>query len=281
MIGDLINLNLEKDKVVIFADMLGFSGKIRNMDLYQENINDSISSNKKTDGCIEELGCLYNIITQKDNSKEIQKSRGYIFRWISDSIILTSKYDKIGFILDKVANLSNTILTLGMLIRGGISCGNLHDSDNIIGVPYIEAVELEKMANYPRILIHKDKYVKIETHLCGKYEFMKKYFKPTEMGNYLEFDFIEYNICGGTSKVFSKSHLSDYVDFFVKQMDECIKKEKDIKIIEKYAWLGKKLLTIIDKYKDDYDKNANEMCEFKDSQQMIDGIKKYKIIDMI
>lgn len=281
MIGDLINLGLEKDKVVIFADMLGFSEKIKNMDLYQENINNSISGNKKTDGCIDDLDSLYNIITQKDNSKEIQESNGYTFRWISDSIILTSKYDNIGLILDKISNLSNTIITLGMIIRGGISCGNLHDSDNIIGVPYIEAVELEKMANYPRILIHKDKYIKIKTHLCGEYEFMKEYFKPTEMDNYLEFDFIEYSICGGTSKVFSELALATYVDFFVKQMDDIIKKEKDIKIIEKYAWLGKKLLSIIDNYKDDYDKKENEICEFKYSKQMIDEIKKYKIIDIV
>lgn len=281
MIGDLINLGLEKDKVVIFADMLGFSEKIKNMDLYQENMNNPISSNKKTDGCIDDLDSLYNIITQKDNSKEIQESKGYKFRWISDSIILTSKYDNIGLILDRISNLSNTIITLGMIIRGGISCGNLHDSDNIIGVPYIEAVELEKMANYPRILIHKDKYTKINTHLCGEYEFMKEYFKPTEMENYLEFDFIEYSICGGILKVFSEFHLANYVNFFVKQMDDIIKKEKDIKIIEKYAWLGKKLLAIIDNYKGDYDKCANELCQFKNSQQMIDEIKKYKIIDIV
>lgn len=282
MTNDRINLDLEKDKVVIFADILGFSKKIKDIATYQDDIKSSLSNNERTDGCICQLSNIYKALTQMDNSKEIQNYRNYKFWWISDSILLTSNYDKIGFILDIIANFSRLMLTFGMLIRGGISCGDIHDSDNIVGVPYIEAVELEKKANYPRIIIQKDKYSKIKQYLCNEYEFMRDYFKLTETDDFFEFDFIEYNICGGVSKNFSAITLEEYVSIFKNEMDSRIKtNEKDIKIIEKYAWLGKKLISITEKHREDYDTNTNELCLFKNSQQILDTIMQYKAIDLL
>lgn len=270
--NNMINLNLEKNKVVIFADILGFSKKIRDINEYQAEIQKNISNKEQTNGCIKSLSNIYKIVTKIDNSDIIQDCRDYKFAWLSDSIILISSYKNVGFILDRIANMSLLLSTFNMLLRGGISCGDLHDSDNIMGVPFIEAVELEKEANYPRMLITEKNYTQIEPYFLGRYNILKNYFKPIKKGDWFEFDFIEYNILGGLKNELSTLILEKYVELIENEIDTI---KGNSRVSEKYLWLSKKLLSITMNYAKDIDKKSDDFQNFKNSQDVKNHLTKY------
>ena len=272
MIDNKIFLDLEKDKIVVFLDVLGFSDKICEAAKYQDEIKASVD--KKTPmSCICNLSNIYDTVVNVDNSNEVQENKDFKFMWVSDSIVLISKYENIGLVLDRVASMSRLFLTFDMLIRGGISCGDIHYRDNVVGVPYIDAVKLEKKAKYPRVLISKENYEIIKPYLKNsEYNFMHDFFKKTEFNEYWEFDFIEYNILGGLTKKFNMETLEYYVSVFKNEMDLlCNHDEKNTRILEKYVWLGKKLIDIIEIHSNKID----------NPERMIEDIQKYKIIDVL
>ena len=272
MLSNKIFLDLEKENIVVFLDVLGFSDKICEAAKYQDEIKAS-GDEKAPPSRICNLSNIYDIVVNVDNSKEIQADKDFKFMWVSDSIVLISKYENIGLVLDRVASMSKLFLTLNMLIRGGISCGDIHYRDNVVGVPYIEAVKLEKKAKYPRVLISKENYEIIKLYLKNsEYNFMHDFFKKTEFNEYWEFDFIEYNILGGLTKKFNMETLEYYVSVFKNEMDFlCNHDEKNTKILEKYVWFGKKLIDIIEIHSNKID----------NPERMIEDIQKYKIIDVL
>ncbi len=81
----------------------------------------------------------------------------YIF--ISDSIILSAsltynQYDGLAIVIAKTIEIAHKLLEVGYLLRGGISVGSVwHEDRNIFGTAYIEAVEAEKKADHPCIVL--------------------------------------------------------------------------------------------------------------------------------
>jgi len=81
----------------------------------------------------------------------------YIF--ISDSIIMSVPlqhdiYDGLIVIVIKAIQLAHKLLEMGYLLRGGIAVGSVwHDNSNIFGTGYIDAVNAEKTAIHPRIIL--------------------------------------------------------------------------------------------------------------------------------
>jgi hypothetical protein len=83
----------------------------------------------------------------------------YIF--ISDSIIISVPFkaliegvDGLDILVVKCTEVAQKILELGLLVRGGVSVGNVwHDDTNIFGTGYIDAYETEKKAKHPRIVL--------------------------------------------------------------------------------------------------------------------------------
>ena len=280
MDGNKIFLDLEKNNVVVFLDILGFSNKICEIAKYQDEIETAMDKQIST-SCICNLPNIYNIVVNIDNSEDIQKEKRLKFMWVSDSIVLISKYENIGLILDSVASISRLLLTFNMLIRGGMSCGDIHYKDNVVGVPYIEAVQLEKEAKYPRVLISKENYKILKPYLKNsEYQFMYDFFKKAELDEYWEFDFIEYNICGGVSKNFSIITLDSYIELFKKESKSLYysndSTEND-RILDKYIWLGKKLIDIVNKYSEKIDNIVMPSSKFRfnNSKELIVDIEKY------
>lgn len=126
-------------KTVGFIDVLGFSNLV-----YNERI--------------EPITEYYEIIL-KDFRKAAEKN-DLDFLMISDSIVVHAPLTKENFLtVSKVLNeLQHRLILKGILIRGGISFGNLYvnETDNIIvGPGLINAYNLELQAVYPRIIIDK------------------------------------------------------------------------------------------------------------------------------
>ena len=86
-------------------------------------------------------------------------SEGLSPKWIfiSDSIVISSLNDQgddrdLAAIALKTIQVSNQLLTMGYLIRGGISRGKVWQRDgNIFGSAYMEAYRMEGQANHPRV----------------------------------------------------------------------------------------------------------------------------------
>jgi hypothetical protein len=154
-----------KNSIVVFIDLLGFSEFVKQNDY--EKVSDLIEE------FYIKASKLYVDLQshrQYDDMPESNAIKVPIkFRLISDSVIISMEIDKedenketlcIG-LLNSIWDLSNELIGLDIIIRGGISYGELYDDGNrIFGKALVEAVELEKKANFPRILL-SEKFIKL------------------------------------------------------------------------------------------------------------------------
>lgn len=115
------------------------------------------------------------------------------FSQFSDSIIISRPSTQFisMFILD-VLNFQATALYLGFLVRGAITVGSLHHSDNVVfGPALVEAYRLEsECAIYPRVIVD-DKFLSFlkKKHNSGLGGFIKKDVDGLRFINFLKIQF--------------------------------------------------------------------------------------------
>ncbi len=141
--------NYYEDRVVAFIDILGFrehvkltqgdSKHAKNLHHVLEFISDLKHDNDK------------GILSQKELGKEVS-----VF---SDSIVISyplSLASASFYLLLDIIHLQLEMMGLGILMRGGVTSGELYHNDNIVyGPAMIEAYELEsRRAIYPRIVVN-------------------------------------------------------------------------------------------------------------------------------
>ena len=138
-------------KVCCFIDVLGFKQHIKG--LVDDNdtpnfnaINNLYSSLKK----LKELG---------EDAKFV--NLGFEFSQFSDCIVISFNYENgsnLMFILLSLLHAQIELVQNGFLIRGGISIGRLHHSQEFVfGEALVKAYELESnLAKFPRIILHRD-----------------------------------------------------------------------------------------------------------------------------
>lgn len=125
----------EEKKFVAFIDVLGFSELVNNTK-------------------IDEI----NLYLRNAYFEAISIDKQLKVFMISDSIIIVSNntFEEFKKLLQAIQKIQNVLLKNKILIRGGISCGEVHvDHPNniIIGKGFIAAFDLEKEAKYPRVII--------------------------------------------------------------------------------------------------------------------------------
>lgn len=128
-----------QNKLVAFIDVLGFSNLVY--------------SNK-----MEEINSYYEMLLT--GFREVARRKRLDFLLISDSIVVYAplKKQNLATFVSVLYGLQYKLLLKGILIRGGISYGNLYTSkkDNIVvGTGLINAYKLESQAIYPRIIIDR------------------------------------------------------------------------------------------------------------------------------
>lgn len=128
-----------KQSIVIFLDVLGFSNLV-----YSE------------DNSVLEK---YFDYVKSDLSKHLNE-KGFSFVIISDSIVISGEKNKenLSELIYIMSKIQYQLLLRGILIRGGLSFGNLHinkTNNIIVGPGLINAYKLEGEAKYPRIIIDR------------------------------------------------------------------------------------------------------------------------------
>ncbi|MBY5704152.1 hypothetical protein HFO38_15700 [Rhizobium leguminosarum] len=141
-----------RERVVAFVDILGFSSLVYDAD-------QDVELRRKILHALRQVSVLRGPI-EGDTSFRAQS--------FSDCLILTADNTAAGLwrILFAISDLTWHLLDIGVLLRGGVTIGNvLHDDEIVFGVGINRAYHLEnKLADMPRVLLD-DKVMEA----CGAY----------------------------------------------------------------------------------------------------------------
>jgi len=138
-------------RAVAFLDILGFKVLTKEAETNRDRLSD-----------LSELRTILDSHVKFDNkllSSSVPNEMKPRYIFISDSIIMSVPlqhdiYDGLVVIVIKATQIANKLLEIGYLLRGGIAVGPVwHDNSNIFGTGYIDAVNAEKEANHPRIIL--------------------------------------------------------------------------------------------------------------------------------
>lgn len=226
-------------RVVLYVDILGFKNKVKksvqDLDTFQA-IKDAL---------------MYIYKVQKENKTGVPNGKQLDIQIsvFSDNIIYSQPLTNEASLFYTVVAayyLSTELIMKGFLFRGAILIGDLyHDSSIVFGPALGKAVELEKDAVYPRIVVRKDDYdFQIQNPSSSnsseqEKEFLDYFLKADEDGFY-HVDFL--------SKTYDYDDEMTYI--------EVLKKTKEIildgltinddHIKSKYIWLMRQYNSVFD-----------------------------------
>lgn len=233
-----MNNSIYEEKILVFIDILGFSSHI-----------------EKTRNDLEHRTLIYNVLIELLNEKyatenfmdsaESDSKKATVF---SDSIVISYSFNYGDFytILADIMYFQIRMISLGVIIRGGISLSELfHDGSIIFGPAMIEAYKLEsEIAVFPRIVIMKniiEKCVKKTYEGCNSLEDEQKYIldflcqdEQTESLYYLEYISQKESFNGGDD--------DKRYEIFIESLRRIIitgLENENYKILMKYEWLKK------------------------------------------
>ena len=198
-----------KQSIVVFLDLLGFTKLI-------ESIDNEISNEKGIRRVFEILQLIDAFNTEdgvnisavlskiavsselKDKSIVLEKLQSELkISYFSDSLVITLPYDenefdsRLSVIVLLVAHLQIELAMSNYFSRGGIAIGRMyHKKDIFFGKAYLAAIELEKVAIYPRVILSSD-IEKVLEDIEQKSNKKIPYIKAAEDG-LLYVDFLDY-----------------------------------------------------------------------------------------
>jgi hypothetical protein len=151
-----MNLVDYDDRYCLFLDILGFKNHV------DDTINPKKGTNRpmtfpRLKGALNRIseGVHYREHVVED--EKVRPSSRQVTQF-SDSVVVSYLRDKsdcgVSSILMDVHRLQIDLVSRGILLRGAVTSGLLyHDKNFIFGPALNEAVELEKLANYPRVIL--------------------------------------------------------------------------------------------------------------------------------
>lgn len=206
-----------KDKIVAFIDVLGFSN------IVYSNTTQLINQ-------------YFNYVLE--DFKGPVKENNFDYYLISDSIVITADNTKenLKAMIELTCLMQSKLMMEGILLRGGISCGNLYLNKTkgiIVGTGLINAYKLEPKAVYPRVIIDR----------C----FITKYFTDTKSTKaFLKNTLFNFLISSPPVPYIADFLYIDYLRFFCVSAKR-YKYDKAMQLIkqyyyknehiEKYEWL--------------------------------------------
>lgn len=235
--------NQYKKSIVLFLDILGFSNMVKNSkeeDVEQIfeilryinawNSKDGVNDLIEAKDLVDENYIDYATIDFKKIKEELKVS------YFSDSLVVTLSYSddefnkKLFLMVRATAYLQTKLAAANYFTRGGIAIGNMFHTGNIFfGPAFLEAYELENLANYPRVILSRN----IEKNV----DFKMPYLKKAEDGIwYIDFLAFAKN---------TENPTNPYISLIKEKINSNIAKNIDnIKIRSKYTWLKKQLKKI-------------------------------------
>ena len=149
-----------EERLCLFLDILGFKS------LIAESAQKKESTKENSISC--DVGRIYSTLRAIDR---VMKPTSYItlgeldnsskqVTQFSDSIVVSYKLEDRSAVFDMLYDiyfLQIELVQRRILVRGAITAGLLfHDEQMVFGPALVEAVELEKLALYPRVILHHD-----------------------------------------------------------------------------------------------------------------------------
>jgi len=254
-----------QERIVAYIDILGFSEKIRNT--IKKNTKEEIESEtNKINNFFE------NIFETKRNKfqiNNIESSR--MISNFSDSVVISyllEEDDGIFHLFTDILFLCITVLLDGYLIRGAISSGKLHHSENnesiikLYGPAMLSAYDMgENIAFYPRIIFEKEIF-----DIAEKYstKCSKKTEKFKDLNNLIkkDFDGLYYiNYFSSIDYIFGANDGQlVYLKAFKDKLIDLQKEINNNSVKSKYLWLKEKYNIAIKNLKRKY-LNDNKIIE--------------------
>ena len=212
-------LKTEPGYVVAFLDILGFSALIKN--------NDSIAIDSP--GFTYNFAPIYEYITSR-YTPEKQAELGIKFLWISDSILITAKQENVQVLLQEMSEVIRQLFCTNLSARGGIATGSLYFEHNLWGTAVVNAVELEKIASMPRIIMQKSDFEQLEPFMN-----LETNFWHAEDDCYC-FDYYERFF---NEKTATQSDLESLLSVYARCIQENFVNVNDTRIRQKWSYLAK------------------------------------------
>lgn len=206
--NEVKELRYSENIIVAFLDILGFSNLIESNDPILPQVMKQLESNRKFTDSLR-LDPKYIEGDWIDNKREyIEIITNKRLSVLSDSIVISYPFTdpkRMIPIIRDLRNIQLELLTMGILVRGSITMGELYHKDGIIyGPALIKAVYLEEQeAIHPRIIIDNDFY-KIFINACDNK--IKEKIKPLFIG----FPMDDFN---PSIDFLSREAFDDYFDF--------------------------------------------------------------------
>ena len=139
---------------VLFCDILGFTNAVKNKTITASNI---YSIMQKLGEYIDSANVL---VYDSHGASAIEESQSYtinpIAEHFSDCVVISVEATNLGaiWLCEVASQLQGIIVRKGFLCRGAITHGEMwHKQSTVFGPAYIEAVELEKKTELPRIAV--------------------------------------------------------------------------------------------------------------------------------
>lgn len=133
-------------RVVAFVDVLGFGSLV-------QRLEDDEVLHRKIYSALKQIKAVKVSSLQSNTAQSNLEVSVF-----SDSIAISAPKDNYHGVIWSAIHLQSALLTLGVLTRGGISCGKtVHEDDILYGEGMIRAYKLEsRAAIYPRILVDRN-----------------------------------------------------------------------------------------------------------------------------
>jgi hypothetical protein len=144
--SDTLPLDYEQ-RCLVFVDILGWSAMVR------RSATDAAVRSDVTKAYRRLLDTTRFI--QSIEATDPRKENGWAATLLSDSLALSCRPADAASLLDHVASdFAYLLVRLGIYVRGAVVLGDLyHRANVIIGPALVQAVELEKAACYPRVIV--------------------------------------------------------------------------------------------------------------------------------
>ena len=160
-----------ENRIVAYIDILGF-----------KNVVDASQKNAEVSERIHNALRRIHRIVEKNYSKGIANGTefGIEVSTFSDNAVISypAEKDNLFFLIIELIHLQLDLVIEGVLIRGGITIGDLyHDKDVVYGPAMVQAYEMEnKIAVYPRIIVDEKAIVSYLEGIHGDTDAVKEIF---------------------------------------------------------------------------------------------------------
>jgi hypothetical protein len=142
-----------EQRVVAYADIVGWTAACQDPSRYSQLRNAAQAIASYARNFSQEIKGKVERIKDTVPVSLVEEHASFEFSFFSDNFAVSAPSRYADQLFKILAFACNSLLRANFLVRGGVTLGALHHHDNLLfGPALIEAVDLEGLASYPRLL---------------------------------------------------------------------------------------------------------------------------------